>query len=490
MRFYTNCQCIQNKIYLREIVDGKRLKRKINYEPTLFLPANESSKYKTLDGLDVKPMQFSSIKDARQFIREYGDVDNFQIYGNTNYQYCFIGDEYPDTVEYDFNELLVCNFDIEVASESGFPEPDVAQEEVIAITLKVKDLYFVFGCGEFKTSDSKVTYFHCEDEVDLLTQFLDIWEKISPDIVTGWNVEEFDVPYLVNRITKLMGSKAVKKLSPWGWVKEKKIFYHGKEKIIYTLVGVSILDYLTVYKNRSLNPSGASKENHKLNTIAHLELKEKKLSYEEYGNLHNLYKSNFQKFIEYNIKDVELVDRLEKKLKFLELVVGVAYDAKVNFEDVLYQVRTWDTIIYNHLKKDNIVIPQKERHVKKSQYAGAYVKDPQIGMHDWVVSFDLNSLYPHLIAQFNVSPETIRPEEFKVVDVNGLLNQNFDLSGLKSKNLTMAANGHHFDTTKEGFLPNILMTMYSLRSVYKKKMLTALSELKDIKAEMKRRKLK
>jgi len=489
MRFFTNCLCIQNKIYLREIVDGNRNKRKLNYQPTLFLPANEESKWKTLDGKDVKPMQFSSIKDSREFISQYKDVENFEIYGNTNYHYCFMGDEYPGKIEYNFDDLIVCNLDIEVASENGFPTADLAQEEVIAITMKVKDLFFVFGCGNYKNYNPKVTYFQCEDEVELLSRFLDIWEKISPDIITGWYIEDFDIPYLVNRITKLLGNQEVSRLSPWKWVKEKRYFYQGKEKILYNLVGISCLDYLTLYKNKSLNPKGANKENYKLNTIAHLELGEKKLSYEEYGNLYNLYKNNYQKFIDYNIKDVELVDRLENKLKFIELVVGVAYDAKVNFDDVLYQVRTWDTIIYNHLKDRNIVIPQKERHVKKQQYAGGYVKEPQCGMHDWVMSFDLNSLYPHLIAQFNVSPETIRPEMFKVVNVEGLLKGSFDLSDLKNKKVTMAANGHHFDTTKEGFLPKILMEMYSLRTVYKNKMLNAEKKLENINTEMRKRKL-
>ena len=104
---------------------------------------------------------------------------------------------------------------------------------------------------------------------------------------------------------------------------------------------------------------------------------------------------------------MELVDRLEDKLKLIDLCCTRAYDVKVNFSDIIYQVRTWDHIIYNYLKKQNIVIPQKERNQKDEKYLGAYVKEPKPGVYDWVVSFDLNSLYPHLIMQYNISPETL-----------------------------------------------------------------------------------
>ena len=486
MKFYTNCQCIRSQIYLREVVNGKRVRRKVKYQPTLFLPSNDvSEKHKTLDGRPVSPMKFSSIREARDFVNSYKDVENFEIFGNTYYQYTFIGDEYSEHIDYDISKLIICMIDIEVASSQGFPNVENANEEVIAITMKLNDQYIVFGFrDDYVPKKDNISYFKCENEYELLSRFLDIWEKVSPDIITGWYIDDFDIPYLVNRIGRIFDEEQVKRLSPWGWIKERKSFFKGKERTTYDLVGISSLDYIYLYQKFAPK---ANQENYKLNTIAHVELDEKKISYDEYGNLYDLYLNHFEKFIDYNIKDVELIDKLEQKLKLIEMVVGVAYDAKVNYNDVFSQVRMWDTIIFNSLKKKGIVIPQKKSNVKKEQYAGAYVKIPKVGMHEWVVSFDLNSLYPHLIAQFNVSPEMIRPEFFKNVTVNGLLNQEYDLDYLKENNITLAANGHHFAISEEGFLPEILMNMYNLRKTYKKKMIQSQKDLEAIEIEMKKR---
>ena len=228
-------------------------------------------------------------------------------------------------------------------------------------------------------------------------------------------------------------------------------------------------------------------ESEKLNYIAYVELGEKKLSYEEYDSLHSLYKNNYQKFIEYNIKDVELVRKLEEKLKLIEMVVALAYDAKVNFPDTFAQVRMWDTIIYNDLKQKGIVIPRLNENHTQTNYAGAYVKDVIPGMYEWVVSFDLNSLYPNLIAQFNISPECLLPEQFRNVTVKSLLNKEHNTSDLKQSNIGMAANGHCFSNDNIGFLPDILMRMYEDRKMYKNKMLDAQKELEAVKEELHRR---
>ena len=228
-------------------------------------------------------------------------------------------------------------------------------------------------------------------------------------------------------------------------------------------------------------------ESEKLNYIAHVELGERKLSYEEYGSLHNLYKSNYQKFIQYNIKDVELIKKLEEKLKLIEMVVALAYDARVNYADTFAQVRMWDTIIFNHLKKQNIVMPRLSDNEKDTEYAGAFVKEVIPGMYEWVVSFDLNSLYPNLIAQFNISPECLVPDKFRPVSVQSLLSKQIETQDLRVNNISLAANGHCFSNEKIGFLPDILMRMYEDRKTYKKKMLDAQRELERVKEEMHRR---
>ena len=170
-----------------------------------------------------------------------------------------------------------------------------------------------------------------------------------------------------------------------------------------------------------------------------MELGKKKLDHSEFDTFKDFYTKAWNKFVDYNIQDVRLVDALEEKMKLIELAVTMAFDAKVNFTDVFYQVRMWDMIIYNDLKRKGIVIPPKKDESKSEKYAGAYVKEPIPGIYDWVVSFDLNSLYPHLIMQYNISPETLLDERYPNVSVDKLLNEEVDLSGLDG--VTVCPNG-------------------------------------------------
>jgi len=245
---------------------------------------------------------------------------------------------------------------------------------------------------------------------------------------------------------------------------------------------------------------GARQESEKLNYVAYAELGEKKISYTEFGSLHELYKHDYQKFIEYNIKDVDLVDKLEQKLQLINMSFAMAFDAKVNFSDVFTQTRMWDAIIFDYVKKKDLVLPQVKETAKDEQYAGGYVKEITPGMYDWVLSFDLNSLYPNLIAQFNISPEMLIQEQVDTetfrkksteegikYDISPLLDKKLDLSHLKDKNITMAANGYAFLKEKQGFLPDILMRMYEDRKMYKKKMIEAQKDLELVKEEMRRR---
>jgi DNA polymerase elongation subunit (family B) len=480
--FYTNCTCVGNNILYRGVRNGERITQKFTVSPTLFLPSQKPTKYKTLDGKYADKIKFTDINEAKQFVKRYEGVDNFVYYGNTKYHYVYLGDEFPNVVDYDFDKLVVANIDIEVASEGGFAPPENPFEEVIAITVESKGTYVVFGCGEFSSDKDSVKYIRCENESDLLRRFVEHWEYLAPDIVTGWNIQFYDIPYLVNRISKIFGDKEAKRLSPWKYLSTRKAYYKGRHQVAVELVGISTLDYMELY--RKFQPK---QESEKLNYIAYIELGERKLSYEEYGSLHSLYKNNYQKFIEYNIKDVELIRKLEEKLKLIEMCCALAYDARVNFTDVFAQVRMWDTIIFNHLKKQNIVLPRLSENEKDTEYAGAYVKEVVPGMYEWVVSFDLNSLYPNLIAQFNISPECLLPEKFQTVSVQSLLKRECDTAHLKKDSVGLAANGCCFSNDKIGFLPDILMRMYEDRKTYKKKMLESQKELERVKEELHRR---
>jgi DNA polymerase elongation subunit (family B) len=382
-------------------------------------------------------------------------------------------------IDWDFDKVSIAIVDIEVGSENGFPDPYEANEPVTAIALRfIGGHMFVFGCGDYEVKGNE-RYMKCKDEYHLLKFFLKLWQEKCPDALTGWNTKFFDVPYLVNRMRKVLGEDEAKKLSPWNIISERQAFVMNRKMTVYELVGVGDLDYLELYKWYS--PNGKSQESYRLDAIAQFELGEGKISYEEYDNLHQLYRLNYQLFIEYNIKDVDLILKLEDKLKLIELALTLAYDTKTNYDDVFAQTRMWDALTYNHLMNQNIVVPPRIVKEKSEAFEGAYVKDPQVGLHNWVASFDLNSLYPHLMMQYNISPETlIEPENYTAemrevlsqgVSVEKLLKKQVDLSALE--NVTITPNGQFFRTDIQGFLPKMMEEMYEDRKKFKKMMIQA-----------------
>jgi DNA polymerase elongation subunit (family B) len=344
----------------------------------------------------------------------------------------------------------------------------------------------VFGCGDYETKGSE-KYIKCTDEYALCKSFLQYWQDNCPDVLTGWNTKFFDIPYLINRFRRILGEDETKKLSPWGMISERKVVSNNRELIAYEMVGVSSLDYIELY--RWYAPGGKSQDSYKLDNIANVELGDSKLSYDEYDNLHALYRENYQKFIEYNIKDVDLIIRLEDKLKLIELGLTLAYDTKTNYEDIFAQTRMWDAMTYSYLLEKGIIVPPKVKQNKTSAFEGAYVKDPQIGMHNWVASFDLNSLYPHLMMEFNISPETlISPENYTSdmhqvirngISVDKLLDKQIDTSNLKD--VTLTPNGQFFRTDIQGFLPRMMEEMYEDRKKFKKLMLKAQQDYENEK---------
>jgi len=463
MKFYTNFSKYGNTILVRGYDNGRRFAERLDYNPTLYLPSREPTKFTTLEGTYVSPVMQGTISDAMEFVKMYDGVDNFSIYGSTNFQYVCIDEEYPGKLDYDRSLIKIANIDIEVGSENGFPEPASASETITAITFKVDNHYHVFGCEFFMHERKDVTYYECNNENALIMKFLELWEITSPDIVTGWNVQFFDIPYLVNRIIRILGEETAKRLSPWKRINSRNTTIMNREQVAYELLGITVLDYLELYKKFTYS----QQESFRLDHIAFIELGERKLDYSEVENLHQLYKTNFQKFIEYNIHDVELVDRIDNKMQLIDMALALAYDAKVNYGDVFTQVRMWDTLIHNELLERGIVVPQNVSTPKNAQYAGGYVKDPIVGKHEWVVSFDLNSLYPHLIMQYNISPETLAASKHISVSVDNLLNSKYDIED----EYCMAANGHFFKRDKQGFLPAMMERMYNDRSLYKKKMI-------------------
>lgn len=498
--YYTNVTTFGDNILVRGIKNGERTRERVKFSPALFVPSTKSPTCKTIYGQPLSAINFPTIGEAKEFVNKYKNVDSFPIYGNQNWEYCYLAEAYPDEIQWNVNDIRVANIDIEVGSENGFPNVETASEEITAITMRIDGGIYAFGCGEYLPAEG-VTYIKCSSEIELIQKFIAFWSTDYPDAITGWYIKFFDIPYLVNRIMKLLGEDAVRKLSPWNYFYKRTTTIMGKDHHTYVFSGISTLDYMELYRKFTLQ--GPTQESYKLDYICSVEIGEKKLSYTEYQSLHRLYKENFQLFMEYNVRDTELVERLDKKLKLLELAFTLAYDSKSNFDDVFMQVRMWDNIVFQYLWKENIIIPDKKTTMKIA-YEGAYVKEPILGKHQWVVSFDLTSLYPHLMMQYNISPDTIvQPIDYteflrtflnQNICVETLLNQKVNTEGLKDLNITVTPNAQLFRTSKEGFMPKILTKMFADRQAYKKLMIQAEKELEaakdasdEVKTEIKNR---
>jgi DNA polymerase elongation subunit (family B) len=468
--FYTNVQLIGNNILYRGIEGGERIQSRTEFSPTLFITSNKEEKYKTLTGRSVKPLKFENAREARQFAAKYEDVEGVEVHGYDRFLYQFISENFPGEVDYRMDQMNILAIDIEVECENGFPDAEAAAERMLCIT--VRDMnskkFTVWGIREFECEHEHYIF---NTEHEMLTHFINWWVQNTPDIVTGWNCNLYDIPYICRRVSRILGEKWMKSLSPWNKVDEEELFIQGRRNIQFDICGVSILDYMDLYKKFTYT----NQESYRLDHIANVELGQRKLDHSEYDNFKDFYTRDWQKFIDYNIMDVELVDRLEDKMRLLELALTMAYDAKVNFEDVYSQVRMWDTLIYNYLKPKNLVVPSKKRTNKDEKYEGAYVKEPIPGLYKWVVSFDLNSLYPHLIMQYNISPETLVETKHPYATVDKLLKKEIDLSG----DYAVCANGAQYRKDIHGFLPQMMQKIYDERKLYKKHMLTAKQALED-----------
>ena len=473
MRFYTNIQMVGNNFLVREYENGQKKIYKEEYQPTLFVKSKKESKWKTLEGDNVEPIQPGTIRDCREFYKKYDGVDGFPIYGNERYVYQYISDKYPEEeIKFDISKISLVTMDIEVQAEDGFPDPESCSEEMLTISIQdnATKQIITWGRKPYQVTQKNVTYHHHSDEVGMLNAFLYWWSNNTPDVITGWNVRLYDIPYLCGRISRIMGEKKMKILSPWGLVSQDEAYISGRKFNVFDIAGLTTLDYLELYKKFTYK----AQESYRLDYIAQVELGQKKLDHSEFDTFKDFYRGNWKKFVDYNIIDVELVDRLEDKMKLIELALTMAYTAKVNYVDVMYQVRMWDTIIYNYLKRRNIVIPPKDRSEKDSKFAGAYVKEPIPGKYDWVVSFDLNSLYPHLIMQYNISPETLLPEKHPAATVDRILNE--EISFELYKDNAVCANGAMYRKDVKGFLPELMEKMYAERVIFKKRMLQAKQE--------------
>ena len=491
MAFYTNVLRYKNNIYYRGYSDnGDRVMRKDYYQPKFYVTSEKNSAKKSLDGYNVGSLEFDSMYEAGQWYKSNIDVSGRTIYGNKKFVQQYITEKFPREIKFNREFINVGTFDIETDYDSGFPHPNEASQRILSISYKSSKskLYHVWGYGNYDTNKAliqPVTYYKCKDEAELLQKFIEFWShpNNTPDIITGWNTRFFDIPYVMNRTAKILGIGELVKFSPWGLKSEhRQIRRRGSENDVYEIPGIQTLDYMELFQK--FGYTYGAQESYALNHIAYVVLNEKKLSYEESGSLKNLYKDDYQKYIDYNMKDVQLVDRLEEKLGLITLAMTMAYKGGVNYQDTFGVTAIWESIIYRRLNENNIVTPLTQKidnykpvgatdysikcpsslfreEGKTHQIAGGYVKDPKAGKYEWVVSFDLNSLYPNIIVQNNMSPETYNEQT---------PNSSFAKAGKEGYET-------YYRKDKQGVLPKIIKEYYDERVSIKKQMLAAKSQM-------------
>jgi DNA polymerase elongation subunit (family B) len=465
---YTHATTIRQNVLVRaRSADGRAHFIKTAYRPTYYLPTNEYTGETSLEGCPLLPYEQDSIREGRTFLSEHREA-----YGNIQCEYMLLSDVYgAEDIVPEMDRLLIWNFDIEVDSETSFAPPENPTNEITAITVMWRHRgergTVTYGLQPYEAAEG-VEYVQCEDETALLKRFIQDWRADYPDIVTGWNVQLFDIPYLIGRIRRVINDKAANSLSPYNYLTERKVMFYGREQLAVDIRGVATLDYLELYRKFTFT----QQESYRLDHIAHVELGQRKLSYAEYRSLSALYVENYAAFMDYNVQDVQLVESLDDKMKLIELVCALAYSAKANYSDTFRQVRLWDTMIYHHLRAQHQQIPPKKSESKDTQYIGAYVKPPQVGQHEWVCSFDVASMYPHIIRQWNLSPEMLVDRRIMTLTVDTLLDRT-DVSehlwdgDQAPEGYALAANGVLTQRDKEGFLPAMLKALYAERIRFK-----------------------
>ncbi|QZI89891.1 putative DNA-directed DNA polymerase [Vibrio phage 144E46.1] len=469
--FYTNVfrQGKYMKIRIADMDGGRRNLEHI-FKPELYVEAHdETSNIRGLHGECLEPIQFKNIYECDKWLDENRDTPDFNIYGQTDHTFACIAHKWQNKIKFNPDVIRCANIDIEVISgyrdaddnivDGPFPEPTIEEgtfktkaaskryfdhaneffkwfsnEWPRSRTPAMIDMNAVFPIPLIQLSDRQngkklvwalpeqrnrgvfkydpndpeiggqdVEYYEFETEQELLAAYVTYWQQRGFDAWTGWNIEGFDSPYLVERIRKVLGEEWVKVLSPWGVIKKNKVKAKWGDFTSYSFAGCEMLDYRELYQKHTYT----TREKYSLDHIAYCELGERKLDYEEAKSLMKLYFMDWVKYVRYGIKDIMLVDRIDDKLKLLNLTYTLAYLTKSNYSDTLGTVRPWNALVYSFLHNKGMR-PKVQKVVDEvPSFPGGYVKDVKAGFYKWVLSVDLNSLYPHIIQQYNMGPETI-----------------------------------------------------------------------------------
>lgn len=491
--YYTSVIAQGNQILERYFDENyKDCFRKVDFAPSLF-KHTQTGPMKDIYGKAAQEVHFDDMSGARAWMKSMKDI-NREVLGMDDFALQYMYKTYPTDIKYNTSHLDIASIDIEVPTDGPFPKPAICTWEIDAIghySTKLKK-YFIFSTRPWDVTKStlykddkgnpsdiphQVSFNLYETEKDLLVGYLRFFREHTPHIITGWNTEKFDIPYIVRRMQKVLGDRFAQKLSPWDKVKERLIIAEdgdeddeNDQSFTYDITGVNCIDYMDAYKKFTFT----TRPSYKLDYIGEVELGMRKL---ELG--HKTYlafsQKDPQRYIDYLIRDVDLIVQLDKRLSLMDLIVSIGYYAKINFNNAFSPIKTWDAIIHNSLITQNIVVPENKVQVKE-RYAGAFVKDPQMGLKKWILSFDLASLYPHEIFQYNISPETlVDMYPMQRTFVKNRYVTELEGMGLVSGKWTVphegysfAANGARFRKDVRGILPIEIEKVFLQRKAAKK----------------------
>ena len=479
MKFYTACAIKGNKILVRGYKDGVRFTDSVSFKPSLFIKSDKETKYKTLNGIGVKRMIFDTLYDCREFLKQYEDLNDSPIYGNTDFVTQYLLETYESEVVYDLSQIKIAYFDIETETEGGFPDLRNPNEKINIIGLRISGVNYAITEKQVSIPNCKLILVSSEKE--LIQKFFELLRNEDIDVITGWNVKLFDIPYIIGRARLFFDDKEIQSWLPFNLMKERETNIGGTDYRLFEFPGYVILDYMDLYKKFS----GTSQESYALNFIAKAELDEQKLDYAEYGSLREFYTKDFQRFAEYNIQDVELVEKLDNKLRLIDLAVSIAYEAKIPFDVVFFATRIWGTICCDYLLRKDIIPPIQTSYAKDDQFIGAYVKDVAPGLYKNVVSFDATSLYPSIIMGWNISPETCVKKDASLSADDFLKRKEKQVPSLveeaSKQNACLSCNGSMFTNDIRGFIPILIERTFNQRKDAKNKMLELEKEYEQSK---------
>lgn len=492
--FLSVCLASKNEVFHRYIENGIRHEELVPFRPFIGVESpNSDCGVSSLYDVPLQIKQFEDIATYRSWKRENERM--VPIHGDIKIETMFTASRYPDRPKVQWDSMHIDNIDIEVYSKGAFMPPDDAHDPISAICIQdiITKTYTVFGWKHYKNTREDVEYIHCDDEIDMLRAFLAWWVDRRTDIITGWNTEGYDVPYIVNRVKKKLGATAVKKLSPVGKLKSKTFRDDfGQERTVFELVGIANYDFMKLYEKFNREP----REGNSLEVIARAELGKGKLDYKSGENrtLRELFENDFQQYIDYNILDTTLVGELEERLNFIHLGIMMTYMARGSFIDVFGTVGIWDAYAYNELIARKKLCPPRRINAKE-KFLGGWVEDPRRGLHGATMVKDLASSYPNNIIAHNMSPECLldvstlplelrqlselfKPTLCPITDTWFISEHSFDMDWmhehvqplLKKYDVCMTAYGEFFRRDKVGFIPEVVEKIFDERKTVKKEM--------------------